>query len=231
MTTPVAGVYRAILSVQVAIGHAGIGKDRKNLQQGFMFRGIDDIYNAVSPLLSEAGLLILPRMVEREHEERITKSGAPIHYVTVAAEFDFVCVEDGSTHVVRTYGEAMDTADKATNKAMSAAYKYACMQAFAIPTEGTPDADEVTPEASAAVQRNIGNPVLLPEQFDAMDSICKEVVQFVNDGAHDAALEYVQEVQDTEEKRYLWWRLGQFAGVQDALRKAAEQQQPSRGTT
>lgn len=53
---------------------------------------------------------------------------------------------DGSRHTVSTFGEAMDSADKATNKAMSAAYKYMAMQTFCIPTEGDNDADATTPE-------------------------------------------------------------------------------------
>jgi hypothetical protein len=40
----------------------------------------------------------------------------------------------------------MDSGDKATNKAMSAAYKYACFQAFSIPTEAKEDADYQTHE-------------------------------------------------------------------------------------
>jgi hypothetical protein len=64
----------------------------------------------------------------------------------VEAEFDFVAASDGSKHTVKTYGEAMDSGDKATNKAMSAAYKYAAFQAFCIPTEGDNDADATTPE-------------------------------------------------------------------------------------
>ena len=42
----------------------------------------------------------------------------------------------------------MDSADKATNKAMSAAYKYAAIQAFCIPTEGDNDADATTHEVA-----------------------------------------------------------------------------------
>ena len=72
-----------------------------------------------------------------------------MNYVTVDAEFDFVSALDGSKHTVRTFGEAMDSADKATNKAMSAAYKYAAFQAFAIPTEGDNDADAHTPQSVA----------------------------------------------------------------------------------
>ena len=69
--------------------------------------------------------------------------------MTVEAEFDFVSADDGSVHTARTFGEAMDSGDKATNKAMSAAYKYACFQTFAIPTEGDNDADATVHEPIA----------------------------------------------------------------------------------
>lgn len=137
-------VYEAINKVQAALAKEGISKHRKNAQQGYSFRGIDDVFNAISPLLAENALCILPRMLSRHCEERTNKNGTVLFYVTVEAEFDLVAAEDGSKHTIRTYGEAMDSGDKATNKAMSAAYKYACMQAFAIPTEGDNDADATT---------------------------------------------------------------------------------------
>lgn len=132
-------VYKAINAVQIALAKSGIAKDRQ--AQTYKFRGIDDVYNAISPLLGEHGLCILPRMIRRDCQERQTAKGSAIFYVIVEAEFDFVSAEDGSCHVVRTFGEAMDMSDKATNKAMSAAYKYAAMQAFAIPTEGDNDTE------------------------------------------------------------------------------------------
>ena len=138
-------VYKAINAVQRDLAKVGITKNRKNLQQNYSFRGIDEVFNTLSPLLAEHELCILPRMISRTCEERATKSGGTMNYVTVEAEFDFVSAMDGSTHIVRTFGEAMDSADKATNKAMSAAYKYAAFQAFAIPTEGDNDADAHTP--------------------------------------------------------------------------------------
>lgn len=148
MNTP--QVYKAINAVQAKLAKTGISKDRKNTQgNGYMFRGIDDVYNALSPLLAEHGLCIMPRILSRECVERQSQKGGALFYVTVEAEFDFVCAADGSRHVVRTFGEAMDSGDKATNKAMSAAYKYAAFQAFAIPTEGDNDADAQTHEVKA----------------------------------------------------------------------------------
>ena len=144
METSIA-VYAAINAVQLDLSKEGITKNRKNQQQNYNFRGIDDVFNALSPLLAKHKLCILPRILARTCEERQTKSGGSKSYVTVEAEFDFVSAVDGSKHIVRTFGEAMDSADKATNKAMSAAYKYAAFQAFAIPTEGDNDADAHTP--------------------------------------------------------------------------------------
>lgn len=142
-------VYRAINAVQAELASVGISKSRDNQQQHYKFRGIDDVYNAVSRLLAKHGLCILPRCTERSVVERATQKGGVLFYVTVRCEFDFVAAEDGSKHTVTTYGEAMDSADKATNKAMSAAYKYALMQAFAIPTEGDNDADSTTHDVAA----------------------------------------------------------------------------------
>jgi hypothetical protein len=139
-------VYKSINAVQAALARTGISKANRNQAQGYNFRGIDDCYNALSPLLAEHGLCILPRVLARTVVEHPSKNGGVLFYVTVEVEFDFVCAEDGSKHTVKTFGEAMDSGDKATNKAMSAAYKYAVMQAFAIPTEGDNDADAHTHE-------------------------------------------------------------------------------------
>jgi hypothetical protein len=145
----VPGVYRCIANISRAIAKDGISKDRSNTQQNYKFRGIDDVLNALAPLLSEHGLVILPRCMKRDVVERQARGGGALFYVTIEAEFDFVCVADASTHIVRMYGEAMDSADKATNKAMSAAYKYAAFQTFCIPTEGENDADVTTHDVAA----------------------------------------------------------------------------------
>ena len=144
-------VYQAISKVQAEISKEGISKDRKNTTQGYQFRGIDDIYNALSPILSKHGVCIMPKCLSRECIERPSKQGGVLFNVVVDVEYTFVG-PDGSSHVVRMPGEAMDSGDKATNKALSAAYKYACMQVFSIPTEGENDADQVSHEVAATNQ-------------------------------------------------------------------------------
>lgn len=183
-------VYKAINNVQAALAHTGIAKNRKNTQgSGYMFRGIDDVYQAIAPLLAEHGLCIIPRMIARTCDERQSKAGGALFYVTVEAEFDFVSAEDGSKHTARTFGEAMDSGDKATNKAMSAAYKYAAFQTFAIPTEGNPDADAETHEVSHGM-----SPTNLADWRAAIDSAGRDELEaLVRDGLAAAT-----EVKDRE---------------------------------
>lgn len=147
-------VYQAINAVQADLAKSGIGKNQENTFDRYKFRGIDDVYNALSPLLARHGLCILPRILTRQVVERESAKGGALFYVTVEAEFDFVCAEDGTKHTVRTFGEAMDRGDKATNKAMSAAYKYAAFQAFAIPTEGDNDADGTSHDVKPAPEND-----------------------------------------------------------------------------
>ena len=162
-------VYEAIAAVTADMAKEGIAKGRRNTQQGYQFRGIDDVYNALSPVLAKHRLCILPRVTERVVQERETARGGVLFYVTVKVEFDFVSAEDGSTHTVSTFGEAMDSADKATNKAMSAAYKYAAFQTFCIPTEGDNDADATTPEVGKKVAKAPAAPKVEHEPVAAED--------------------------------------------------------------
>ncbi|CAB4184766.1 Essential recombination function protein [uncultured Caudovirales phage] len=146
MSEKTPAVYAAICAVTAEMAHVGIAKGRKNAQQGYAFRGIDDVYAALSSVLAKEKLAIIPYVEERTVVENQSKNGGTLFYVTVAARFDLVSAVDGSKHSARCYGEAMDSADKATNKAMSAAYKYMALQTFCIPTEGDNDADATTPE-------------------------------------------------------------------------------------
>ena len=154
-------VYQAIAAVMARLAKEGIGKDRRNEQQGYAFRGIDDVYNALAPILAENSLCILPKVQSREVTERQTQRGGVLFYVNVIVDFHFVSALDGSSHIVTMAGEAMDSADKATNKAMSAAYKYLCLQTFCIPTEGDNDADATTHQVVPATPTAVhtGQPV------------------------------------------------------------------------
>ena len=167
-------VYEKIAAVTAELSKIGISKDSKNQSQGYAFRGIDAVYGALSPLLSKHGLCILPRVTDRQVIERQNRQGTALFYVTLTVEFDFVAAEDGSKHTVITVGEAMDSGDKASNKAMSAAYKYAAFQAFCIPTEGDNDADSQTHEVAAAtIDPIVESAVQLAATIEELNGIWK----------------------------------------------------------
>jgi len=185
-------VYGCIAAVSAEIAQTGIAKGRKNIQQGYSFRGIDEVYNALAPLVAKHKLVILPRILTRECVERQTQKGGTLFYVTVAAEFDFVSAHDGSKHTVRTFGEAMDSADKATNKAMSAAYKYAAFQTFCIPTEGDNDADAHTPEAVVA-----SAPAGFDDWLDDLAAVADDGVEALKAAWDKSKLEYRKHLTTT----------------------------------
>jgi hypothetical protein len=133
-------VLQGIKQVMAAFAENGIAKNRKNESQGFKFRGIDDVMNRMAQHLVDADLVIIPRVVNRDVQERVNSRGNPLFYVTVMVDFSILSTRDGSIVVCSVPGEAMDSGDKATNKALSIAYKYMAFQLFAIPIEEDPDA-------------------------------------------------------------------------------------------
>lgn len=134
-------IYGQISKVMADI--SAIGKDRKNEAQRFNFRGIDDVYNELHAKLAEHKVFTVPEVLDYAREERATKSGGVSTHVIMTMRYTFFA-EDGSSIAATVKGEAADTADKATNKAMSVAHKYCFLQIFSIPTkessENDPDA-------------------------------------------------------------------------------------------
>lgn len=139
-TTP--RVFEAITRVTADLAKGGVSKKHQNAAQNFKYRSIDDVMNAIAPVYAEHKLVVIPAYGERQVQERTSGQGRAVFYVTLAAQFTLISAEDGSSFVAGPfYGEAMDSGDKAVNKAMSIAYKYFALQTFAIPVEGTPDPD------------------------------------------------------------------------------------------
>lgn len=125
-------IYQTINAVMEDVG--AVGKNSKNQQQGFMFRGIDAVMNALNPAMTKHKLFIVPEILEQTREERTTEKGKLLIYSVCKIRYTFYA-EDGSSLSAVVIGEGMDSGDKATNKAMSIAFKYACFQVFCIPTE------------------------------------------------------------------------------------------------
>jgi hypothetical protein len=155
---PTSKVFVAIESVMADIAKAGVGKKQTNTAQNFKYRGVDDVMDALSPLLAKHHLLILPSIIEHSLTERQTRNGASVLHALLKLTYEFICPIDGSIKVVGPiYGEAMDSGDKATNKAMSAAYKYVCIQSFCIPVTGD-DPDASTHEIAGAPNESAHRP-------------------------------------------------------------------------
>ena len=133
-----AEIYQAIIGVMADIG--AIGKDKKNAQQGFKYRGVDDVMNALQPVMVQHGLFVVPEIIDQKREERKTNRGGNLIYSVCTVRYTFYA-KDGSSVQCVVVGEGMDSGDKATNKAMSIAFKYACFQVFCIPTEEMKDPD------------------------------------------------------------------------------------------
>lgn len=220
-------VYEAISRVQADLAKVGIAKDQSNAQQGYKFRGIDDLYNTLSRLLSNHGLVIIPKVTNRLVTERTTAKGGVLLYVVVTVEYALISARDGSQHVATVVGEAMDSGDKATNKAMSAAYKYLCLQTFCIPTEGDNDADATTHEVAPRKSTSVASMVLdgvdrAPEPIiDEAEMAMRKALNKLADGVIDFE-EAKGERNDilfsfsAEEKIQLWQRFD--AGERKAIK-------------
>jgi hypothetical protein len=139
MTAP--RIYTAITAVTAALARRGIAKTQINAAEHYAYRGIDDVMGHLAPLLARHRLCILPRVLERASCERRSATEGLLRSVVLKVAFDIVSARDGSMHTIEAYGEALDAGNKATSKAMSAAFKYAVLQAFCVPVQGSEDAD------------------------------------------------------------------------------------------
>lgn len=138
-------VYQKISRVTARLCERGVAKEGTNDYDKYKFRGIDQVYDALAPILSDVGLVVLPVVKSRDSQIRQGAKGTSLSYVVLEIDYTLVSADDGSEVVVTFIGEAMDRSDKATNKALSAAYKYMCFQVFCIPLEGQ-EPDKESPE-------------------------------------------------------------------------------------
>lgn len=163
-------IYAAMSAVMSSVGH--ISKDKVNVQQGYNFRGIDDVYNALHNSLVKNSVFALPTVLSRVSTDRVTKNGVAMYHVVLRVKFTFYTT-DGSSVETITEGEAMDMADKSTNKAQSAAFKYAMMQAFSIPTKELIDDDATTPPETMPEVKKEFTVTELAEMRKAFSAACK----------------------------------------------------------
>lgn len=141
----VPAIYAAMAAVLRDV--PAVGKDSTNKQQGWKFRGIDSIYNAIHDILAKHKVVMIPTVLgDPIREERRSNQDKPLFHVMLKVKYTFYA-EDGSFIEAVLVGEAMDSGDKVANKALAAAQKYALIQSFCIETEdenGDNDPDATT---------------------------------------------------------------------------------------
>lgn len=165
--------------VQAGLAQVGIDKSGVNQQQRYNYRGIDQVMNALAPLLAEHQLLIIPSTLNHDISQGTTAKGGTSYHHRVEMEYTVVGPE-GTIGPFRSRGECIDYADKGLNKAQTAAYKYWVLTALCVPVEGHEDADSTTPEVIAPSPE-----VITPEQFDELYEIVSKLdnerrIQFNN---------------------------------------------------
>lgn len=121
-------VFSAIASVMAEA--MPVGKNQQNTQQNYKFRGIDDVMSAMAGPMRKHGLFILPSIAHHEatRDGKMTRVLITMRYHVYGPAGDCLIAE--------VPGEASDFADKATNKAQSAALKYLLFTLFMLPVDG-----------------------------------------------------------------------------------------------
>ena len=164
-------IYQLIPKVMADVG--AIEKARRNEQQKYYFRGIDDVLAAFQPVLAKHQIFYVPEVLEKEVTERESASNRTLIYTTLTVAYTFYA-PDGSNIRAVVVGEAMDSGDKSSNKAMSAALKYALLQIFCVPTEANEDADaqshELKPRATTRLEPARTEPLTEPVRAEETPS-------------------------------------------------------------
>lgn len=138
------------LLVEVKRDVGAVGKGERNAQQGFNFRGIDAVINAVAPALIDAGIVVVPNVKSYDFGSvEVGSKRTPMGHARVVVKYTFIGPE-GDKITCSAPGEAMDSGDKATAKAMSVAYRTALLQALSLPTT------DVDPDASTYQRTDTG---------------------------------------------------------------------------
>lgn len=147
----------------------GVSKSQRNPQQNYLFRGIDDVVNAVGPVLRDHGVIVLPVLEKASLRDVQTSTGKPARESVVEVRYRFYGPAGDSIDAV-VPGESMDHGDKGIAKAMSVAYRIVLLQALCIPT-GDPDPDSQTYEREREEPRVERPSVLQQSHYDDLLSV------------------------------------------------------------
>lgn len=153
--TETPNIYAALSAVMEDVG--AVKKGDRNSKQGYNFRGVDAVVQAVYPALVKHKVSVLPTVQMFEHGSvEVGQNRTPMGHARVIVQYTFTA-SDGSSVSCSAAGEAMDSGDKATPKAMSIALRTALLQALMLPT------DDPEPDAQT-YERSIPDPIVAAKQ-------------------------------------------------------------------
>ena len=142
-------ILQAINAVMKEVGYV---RKQKSPDLSYTFAGEAALISALRPSMVEQGIVMyVGKVYDVVSREYASRSGAAMMNVTLTADIVFEHGESDTHITVQARGEASDNSDKANNKAMTCAYKYALRETFMIETGDDPD-NFVSERASATAQ-------------------------------------------------------------------------------
>lgn len=172
-------VIEALSAVMAEV--QAVGKNQRNTEQGYNFRGVDAVVNAVGPIMRKHGVVAMPLLESASYRDVLTSRGKPSRESTVEVRYRFYGPAGDSVDAV-VPGEAMDFGDKGVAKAMSVAYRIVLLQALCIPTD-EPDPDEQTYERTTEDEWKAAKPAT-----DDQATKFTELLKLINAAGDEAAL-------------------------------------------
>lgn len=155
MSDRIPTVHEAWARVMRDVG--GVAKKDRNQAQGFNFRGIDAVVNAVGPAMRSHGVFLVPQRMEAQYRDiEVGKNRSAMRECTISATYR-VFGPGGDWFDTQVVGESMDSGDKGTAKAASIALRILLLQSLMIPTD-EPDPDSVSHERAAPPRQTSGAP-------------------------------------------------------------------------
>ena len=218
-------VYAAINAITADFAASGIAKTHTNGDGDYQYRSIDDVLDRLAPLLAKHKLCIFPHVLERLVTERADEQDRLLLHVAVRVAFTLTSVDDGTFHTVEAYGEGLDAGDKATAKAMSAAFKLAMIQTFCIPILGSEDSDRTSHKLKSRCHS--------PEPLQGWRQWCLDIEDIVSVCESEQAISLVQERNRdllkalAREQAALYAELGEvFVSRRELLARAGREEKP-----
>lgn len=160
-------IYEAMASIMEEI--EAVKKSKNNQQQGFKYRSIDDVMNALHDSFAKNKVFISFKVIER-NTETFEQNNKLLFKIGMLIEYTFTAI-DGSSISTTIYSESLDFGDKGTGKALSYALKYVLMQMFLIPTEDAKDNDAESIEVAKKTVQSTGNSMPENKRIEALQKI------------------------------------------------------------